>query len=197
MDILTLVFGVLGVLGTFGTFYYGFKYNKLTQQRYRFSWSDVVDGSQRISQKCIKRFKPEAILTFSGSGSIIANLALLYSGQYLPIYTVVEFPKGKEKPSEVMSGYVRIETSKWLLCVPTALTAHAGKKIAIIHDCAVSGTGLDAIIRGIVQLGFKREQIVVASLICTRAAIDANLSPDIYPYSVENSMFFFPWGGRV
>ena len=197
MDILTWAFGIIGVLGTFGTFYYGFKSYKLSIQRYRFSWADVVDGCQKISKKCIKRFKPDAILTFSGAGSIIANLSLLYSGMYLPIYTVIEFPATTENLPLKLERYFNFKTSKWLLCVPQSLMIHVDKKITIIHDCAITGVGIDMVVKQLVELGFKRENLMVASLICTQAAIDARLSPDFYPYSVENSVFYFPWGGRI
>jgi len=196
VDYITLLLGIIGIAGTIGTFYFGIQYNRLAIQRYRYSWSDVESGCRQISKKCIKKFQPDAILTFSGPGSIIANLALIHSRKYIPIYTAVEFPQGDKNKSSLMSDCIMLETAKWVFRIPNAFTIHKGQRVAIIHDCSVSGVGLDKIIRGLVDIGFSRENLYVSSLVCTKAALDANLAPDFYPFLVENNEFSFPWGKR-
>ena len=145
--ILTVLFGIISIIGTAAAFYFERRANKLAIEKNRFSWSDVERGSQLIARKCIKRFKPKAVLIFSGAGSIIGNLCLIYSGEYLPIYTVIEYPSGRKITMEVESGFVRFEYSKWLLFVPESFMTHKDERVAIIHDCTISGVGLNFIVQ--------------------------------------------------
>lgn len=195
--ILNIIFGIFGVIGTVAAFFFERRARKLAIEKNRYSWSDIEHGSRFIMDKGIKRFKPKAILTFSGPGSIISNLCLKYSGKYLPIYTVVEFPKESEKSLSPMQGFIKIITEKWLLFMPEIFLEHRNDKILIIHDCAVSGVGLNTVLKRLLDMGFTRENMKIAALISTQAAVDANLAPDFYPYKIENTNFYYPWGKRV
>ena len=195
-DTINFLFGLVGLVGTIiGVISY-IKARRIAIEKLRFSWSDVVNGSRAISKKGIKKFKPDAILTFSGAGSIFGNLALLFSGEYLPIYTVVEFPAAKDERANTMIGFIPVRTSKWLLCIPETLLAHIKGKILVIHDSSISGTGLAAIKQKLIQLGFKEANIFMACFVATKASIDANLAPDFYFHSLDNSTFYYPWGER-
>jgi len=197
MDPVNLIFGLLGLAGTAGTFYFGIKAKTLERQRHRFSWEDISKGSQSLARKCIKQFKPDAILTFSGAGSVIANLALLESHQYLPIYTVIEIKRGAlNSPSEI-AGYTKLETAKWLLFFPEALSHVKHQRLAVIHDCTVSGDGLALIRSELLAMGFKAENIKLAVLICSQVSIDCKKPPDIYVHCLEHATFDFPWGERI
>jgi len=196
-DILTILFGIISIIGTAAAFYFERRARKLAIEKNRFSWSDIEHGSQLITQKCIKRFKPKALLTFSGSGSVIGNLCLIYSGEYLPMYTVIEYPNDRKKIIEDMSGFAKFEYSKWVLFVPEAFMTHKNDRVVLIHDCTISGVGLNFIVQKLVESGFDRNNIMTAALISTQASIDARLAPDCYSYQIENNVFYFPWGKRV
>lgn len=194
MNIFTILLGVLGIVGTIGTFYFGVKSKVLERQRYRFSWEDVARGSQAIAKKCIRQFKPHLILTFSGPGSILANLAMMESGQSLPLYTVIELKKDDPNSASEISGYFKIETFKWKLFMPEHLPVSPSTKITVIHDCAISGDGLSKVRAKLIEMGFNPKNVKIASLVCSKIALDSKKAPDFYLYCLEHASFYFPWG---
>ena len=177
------------------TFYFGLKVNALERQRYRFSWEDITKGSRILAEKCITRFHADAVLTFSGAGSIIANLALLDAKQLLPLFTVIEIEKPESAVTEI-HGYFLVETTKWLLFVPEAVRALADKRLAVLHDCCVSGDGLMLIKKALVKTGFPAQNVRTGVLVCSQTAIETNKSPDVYAFCVEHATFHFPWGEK-
>jgi hypoxanthine phosphoribosyltransferase len=196
MDWLNIGLGLLGVIGTAGTFYFGLKVISLERQRYRFSWGDVESASAKLSAKCIRRFKADAILTFSGPGQIAAGLAMLDAGRLIPVYTIIDIYSEDGGRFPAIPGYIPIKTTRWKSFVPEALRGISDKRLAIIDDCTVTGDTLIELL-GILQgFGFSRDRVITGVLVCSQLAVEANKAPDVYGYCVEHASYHFPWGER-
>lgn len=193
----TVLFGVISVVGVAGTFYFGLQYRRLAQQRYRFSWADIEQGSRSIANSCLRRFKPEAVLTFVGPGSVIANLAFVYARKFVPGYLVSDFPTNSSASQNLTDTHILAQTGKWQLWIPKAFLKFANRRVSILHDSCISGTGIASVIEVLIANGFERDRIKVGCLVCTKAARDAGLAPDHHAFLVENNDFHYPWGKRI
>jgi len=196
MDGWTLGFGLVGLVGTVGAFYFGLKASALERQRYRFSWEDITKGSHILAEKCIRRFHADAVITCSGPGSVVANLALIDAAKFLPVYTIIEIEKIDSHSIAVIPGYFARETPKWRLFFPDALHAITTSRLALLHDSSISGDGLMLIKRTLLDIGFLPANIRTGVLVCSQVAIESHKAPDVYVFSVELATFHFPWGEK-
>src|SRR5438105_1309813 len=82
---LTLFFGILGGLGVYLT------WRSLRQPRdLHYSWDEIHRGVADIYQKITdSNWKPEVLVTVTGSGAIVANLLMKIMNERLPLYGVM------------------------------------------------------------------------------------------------------------
>src|SRR5262245_15352487 len=83
--ILTLFFGIVGALGVYLT------WRSLVQQRdLHYSWGDIHRGVADLHEKIMdSKWKPEILVTVTGSGAIMANLFMKIMNERLPLYVVM------------------------------------------------------------------------------------------------------------
>lgn len=201
IEIFGFVFGILGtVVGIVGIVMAKNSDNrarKLAIEKTRFSWSDIELGCRKIARKIKKKNLVELIITFSGAGSIICNLSLIYSDTILPVFTIIEYPIEK-CPYDSLPGFVKTQSKKWIFFIPESLAKHSNMKILIIHDCSISGAGLTAVKDYLSSsFGYSKKNITDVVLIATQSSIQGDtFGTGNYIYKVDNSTFYFPWGER-
>lgn len=205
-DRLNVIFGVLGlILGVLGVVIpiVTSRLVRRFRSRHRpfYDWEAVSSGSRELARKCIRQFGPDAILTLSGPGAVLASLAMVESGRFLPLYTVIQIEKeknGSSDPNHDIPMYsIRDETGKWDLYFPDALCAipdKKKKKITVLDDCALTGDLLSKVRARLTQLGFEDKNILTAVLVCSQVAIRQNKAPNFYVHSERASEFELPWG---
>lgn len=201
MDLATL-FGIVSLLIGIAGIYVGYW---LSKKKDTFGWDDIEDGARDIinnrveyinKQLMKKDFIPDAILTFSGPASIVANLAMTEACKYLPIYLVLiedlgRGPQFSFRPSE----YFTYESSKWRIYIPNSINELKEKKLLIIDHNTLTGDTLKRLVELITVKGdLNRDNIRTVSLICTNIAIDANKAPDGIWRRINVTDFYFPWG---
>lgn len=71
-----MTLGLVGLFGTIGTFYFVFKSLYLEKSRKSFSWQEVQTESSEFLKNILNEFHPDSLVSMSGPGSIIVNLAM-------------------------------------------------------------------------------------------------------------------------
>src|ERR1051325_150728 len=113
---LTLFFGILGAIGVYLT------WRSLRQPReLRYSWEDIHRGVEDLCRKVAdSNWKPEILVTVTGSGAIVANLFMKTINERLPIYGVMlEDPR---KPwVYTPPEHRKVRAGRWTVNVPESL----------------------------------------------------------------------------
>jgi hypothetical protein len=184
------------------------QFRTLERQRHFYSWEHVDSGCQKLARVCISEFQPDAILTFSGPGSVVAALTIEYSRRTLsedrqreserslPVYTVIQIRRNSHEPIPTIPGYLRAETGEWLLFLPEqALGAIRDCKLTIIDDLAVTGNVQRVIHETLTeQLGFKAENLKPELLICPEGVLEKHKPTITAAFRTDTSDFYLPWG---
>jgi hypoxanthine phosphoribosyltransferase len=207
---------VIVYLGAFGTVVgiAGLIYSVRTEQinrrlrveKFRFAWNDVEKAAREIGRLCLQRFDADAVVTFSGPGAIIANLAMIFSGKMIPLYTVLDLrtlsTNKPARPGEpiALEGYFEIKTSRRRLMIPQTLKANAHDRIAVIDDCVITGEAIEKVVEFLVtECRYARERIKVAAAVAPKSIYEqpiASRKPNIVWMTVANDSYHFPWRER-
>lgn len=196
--LLGIVSILLGVAGIFAGY-------SLSKNKNKIGWSDIECGARDLINNRVeyinkelmeKDFIPDAILTFSGSASIIANLAMEEACKYLPIYlALIEDIRRGPRFSFQPINHFTYETTKWRVHIPFSIKELEEKKLLIIDHNTLTGDTLERLVELIVKEGgLRRDNIRVVSLICTKVAIDSGKAPDGIWRRIDAHDFYFPWG---
>ncbi|HEX8431801.1 MAG TPA: hypothetical protein VF625_10950 [Longimicrobium sp.] len=193
-SIITAVTTLLSVAGVWGTVYYGRKSNKLEQRLRRFTWEDIGQGVSSLGNTAFRDFEPDLILSLSAPGAIVANLLLLATGRFVPLYLGVSrktgMPALKGQPA---SSHVVI-TNRWIADVPDEVFRDPKRRILICEDCVVTGATLAGVVDLLQKAGYERENIRTIALFTTDLAIQSQCGPDVHWMNVSETKFYLPWG---
>jgi hypoxanthine phosphoribosyltransferase len=176
---------------------------KLRRDKYRFSWEDVEKSAHYLANTCLGKFGAEAIVTFSGPGAIIANLAMILHKQMIPIYTVLDLrhlPRDSpaKKGSQIfLVGYTEYETHRRRILIPESLLKERlFTKIVVLDDCMISGEAIQVVIKQLLAIGYDRKQILVGCAVVSKSVLDSDRKPDRFWECVANENYHFPWRER-
>lgn len=190
----SIVLGFLTLLGVVGTFHFGMKARSLHREIRRFHWEDIEQGAPQLLKRTLKNFRADAVITMSGPGAIVANLAVRGLGRELPVLTIqARHPKSPDFNID-LGDVVEVKTSRWIYYVPEFFLRYVDQRLIIMDDCTVTGDTLRQIVKIFVDRGFDRKNIRTCVLVTTQLALDANQAPDMYGYLVSDSNFYMPWG---
>jgi hypoxanthine phosphoribosyltransferase len=185
---LTLIFGILGALGVYLT------WRSLRQPRdLRYSWDDIHHGVADLHQKIRdSNWKPEVLVTVTGSGAIVANLFMKIMNERLPFYAVMlEDPR---RPwGYTPASHRKIDAGRWTINVPESLLLESKKnKILIIDSSHFSGLTMKALKSLLTESGFN--DIRHACFVQLERPQGATEEPDYYAHRSNNAVFYYPWG---
>ena|SRR2546423_2467872 len=194
LETITVLLSIVSVLGTIGTFYFGIKSNRLEKQRYSLTWKEVETGSLQLLRESESKFHPDILLMISGPSAIVASLAMIQSRQFFPVYTAVLENKRELLFKYKPKGHTEISTTKWNIYLPEQLCREVDKRILVIHDCVMSGDVQATICHFLLEKGFPRDHIFLATLVCSELAFESKKAPDYHWYKNPHKDLYFPWG---
>lgn len=194
MLLLTIAFGIATLIGAALTLYYGVKSRWLERNRYRFTWHDVASGSQLIGSQGIKKFRPDAVVAFSGPAAVIAALAMTLANRLLPFFILIITDRDPKNRPLFDHHWTTLETTRWLIAVPKALLEHPSQRILLVDDCVISGDSMQTVLTLLVENGFQRKEIRTCSFVCSKTAADRKKAPDFCCFESELSSYYLPWG---
>ncbi len=185
---LTLFFGILGALGVYLT------WRALVQQRdLRYSWDDIHRGVADLHRKIVDSdFKPEILVTVTGSGAIMANLFMKIMNERLPLYGVMlEDPRKPWKNTP--PAHRKLRAGRWLVNVPESLLDEGKEKnILIVDSSHFSGLTMKALKDVLAENGFR--EVRHACFVRLESPQGATLEPDYCVHRSSKSVFYYPWG---
>jgi hypoxanthine phosphoribosyltransferase len=193
MNTLTILLSVIGILGTVGTFYFGIESLRLKWARNSITWKEIERGTADIFKKADKDFQPEILLTMSGPGAIITSLAMIQSGRFLPVYTIILEDKTGYSFKDKPKGYIPISTHKWNLYVPEQILNETSKRVMVIDDCVMTGDIKAVVCEFLEDHHFPKENIFFAVLVCSQIAVTTSKAPHLH-WRLSHGDFYFPWG---
>ncbi len=194
MDIVNIISIIIGLLGIIGTFYFGLKSLRLQRKLRRFDWKDVEAGIEELSRKIFNEFEPDAMLSLSGPGSIIANLLLTKTAKFVPLYLGISRKIDADDFTFEPQWSKSIRTTRWKTYIPDEIFKLTDKKIVVIEDTVITGDTMTEIVRILTENGIKRENILTVALFTTELATTSNKGPDVYWFKLPESNFYLPWG---
>lgn len=194
MNILTVIFGIISIIGVSGTFYYGYLSQILQKRQLRFSWQDVFISSLELGKYIKRKLKPEILINISGPSGIITNLIIQSSNLFIPVFTIILEKKDDCPIKSPISDFIKLETTRWNLYIPSALINYHESSVCLIDDAIISGDSINCIKSALINLGFQERKIFCCSMLCSSIAILSKKCPDKYIYKIENDNFYLPWG---
>lgn len=191
------IFTIASALITAGsiilTIYYQRKSRALYKERFRYSWADIEHGLVSLLRQLQQEgFIPQLVLTVSGPGSIVGNLAMAIIDKQLPLYTVMlEDPHDPWGYSP--NDHETFRSARWVLHIPKAILGEDKERsILIIDDTCVTGTTMDITFVYLQKAGFK--SIKYISLLRVQPVVDLSRNPDMFYFQTPNTEFYYPWG---
>jgi hypoxanthine phosphoribosyltransferase len=185
---LALIFGILGAVGVYLT------YRSLVQQRdLRYSWDDIHRGVTELYRKVAdSNWKPELLVTVTGSGAIVANLFMKIMSERLPLYGIML--EDRRKPWKYAPpAHRRLEAGRWWVNVPEALLEEGKEKnILIVDSMHFSGQTMKAIKDLLAENGFRN--VKHACFLRLENPQGATEEPDYCVHRSSKSVFYYPWG---
>lgn len=190
-----IILGLLTVLGATGTFYFGFRARSLRKEIRTFSWHDIHTAARSQMRAALKEFHPGIIVTMSGPGAIVANIAMQEEPDcYLPIFMIDARHLHAPEYCVKLSDRYLVSTSRWMYYIPENLFQYKDTRILLFDDCVVTGDTLHMIVNLFIEKGFSKENIRTAALVTTEIALQSAKGPDFYTYVVPDGNFYMPWG---
>jgi hypoxanthine phosphoribosyltransferase len=185
---------VVGLIGVVLTILYARKAEQLNSMRKRLDWSDLQAAASDLSQRIKSDFNPVAIVTPGLTGATFANLLVTEFPGQPPVYVGSRTWKEADHSRTPDSHSFQIETKKWIVTIPSSVSALNEGDILIVDDFAMSGDFLELLRTKLVEAGIQQERIHSCSLAVTKVAIKNHKAPDYYWWIAEDDDFYFPWG---
>ncbi|MDP3181493.1 MAG: phosphoribosyltransferase family protein [Desulfobaccales bacterium] len=190
MDIffLTVLGLVVGVLGIYLTWRY--RHRKGDQ---RYEWDDIQRGVKDIIQKIKDSdWKPDILVTVTGSGGIVANLFMKMLDERLPLYGIMlenhKKPWGYTPPM-----HIKDKAGRWTINVPESLLQEGRqKRILIVDSSLFSGLTIQKVKELLTEHGFNA--VKYACLVQIEGPQGAKVEPDYWAYRTSSAVFYYPWG---
>jgi hypoxanthine phosphoribosyltransferase len=187
---------ILAIFSIILAIYYGRKSMRLENKIKRFDCADVEYGIKKICNNTkIKEFKPNAIISISGPGSIIASLYLTQSDEYLPIFLCISQKLDQKTNLFTSENYESFTTANWITHVPKQIKSLKDKKVAIIDDTMRTGETMDALYQMLTdKYKFSKNNILRVAMFVTKTAEDSTRAPEVKAFVINESEFYIPWG---
>lgn len=195
MELILAIAGVaVGAVSVALTVHFARKADRANRARKSLDWHDLLAASNDLAQRIKRECTPAAIVTPGLRGATFANLlASEFVGQP-PVYVGVSTWKREQHGAVFIDDAIEIETKKWSVAIPRAVTRHPDGDILIVDDFVMSGDFLDRLRDELVRAGVDQQRIRSASIAATRVAIKNHKAPDYYWWTADDDDFFFPWG---
>jgi len=185
---------LLGITGIGATAYFARKAREESRERRRLEWADLEAAANDLG-KCIKRdVKPVAIVTPGLCGATFANLLADHLPDQPPVFVGISVWKDDPHGSVQFDDTIRIETGKWLVFIPCAITRYTEGDILILDDFVMSGDFLERLRAALISAGIKEGNIHSVAIAATGVAIKSHKAPDYHWWTAESDDFYFPWG---
>lgn len=195
MDTALAVGGILvGVAGVVLTIYFAKKAERLNRLRKRLEWTDLQTAANDLGQRIKKECPPAAIVTPGLTGATFVNLLVGDFPLQPPVFVGTRTWKENAHGPIPNNGSFLIETKKWLVTVPKAVTEYKDGIVLIVDDFAMSGDFLDALRNLLTSEGVPFDNIRSATIAVTKVAIRNHKAPDYYWWLADDDDFYFPWG---
>lgn len=195
MSITEIVSLILAMVGVAISIYFGWDNRRLNQKIHSLEWDDVVLSSKQIAKTISRTFRPDVIYAPDARGGIIATLIRDSLSQNIPVITGITLWKDDFTSAPTLTGYACLETTKWYILIPEALSCYALKNLLLVDDLTMTGDGLSRIRHYISNAcGISAENIRACALVTSETAVKAKKAPEFYWKVAEHHDFFFPWG---
>jgi len=171
-------------------------------ERGAFAWDEVMKAADKVGRKLLTDFRPDYILTFSGSSGIFSNLVLerTIHGVGLTkrrIYTGQVLDRNAGPRTHSVEGMIEIPIDsgdRWRVLIPQDLAFQKPGRIAVIDDTAVTGGTMAAVKRYFKKRGFSPSDVMTGCMVCDdtiKKRLDGPVDFAVHYIAGEYSM---PWG---
>ena len=160
--------------------------------RRNISWRQIKKGTKYLAQK-VEIINPDIIITFSGKGSIMANLVLSKLNNSYPLYTCILRESVQNRNFLIPEGWLEFNTPKWVGYIPAIITKFKDKEILVIDDITRSGKTIEKLTEVLVSHVVSSQKIHSMSLIADVHVLRDMEIPQFFWKQLKTDEYSLPW----
>lgn len=149
-------------------------------------------GTKYLAQK-VEIINPDIIITFSGKGSVMANLVLSKLNNSYPLYTCILRESVQNRNFLIPEGWLEFNTPKWVGYIPAIITKFKDKEILVIDDITRSGKTIEKLTEVLVSHGVSSQKIHSMSLIADVHVLRDMEIPQFFWKQLKTDEYSLPW----
>lgn len=160
--------------------------------RRNISWRQIKKGTKYLAQK-VEIINPDIIITFSGKGSVMANLVLSKLNNSYPLHTCILRESVQNRNFLIPEGWLEFNTPKWVGYIPAIITKFKDKEILVIDDITRSGKTIEKLTEVLVSHGVSSPKIHSMSLIADVHVLRDMEIPQFFWKQLKTDEYSLPW----
>ena len=164
----------------------------MIKRRRNISWRQIKKGTKYLAQK-VEIINPDIIITFSGKGSIMANLVLSKLNNSYPLYTCILRESVQNRNFLIPEGWLEFNTPKWVGYIHAIITKFKDKEILVIDDITRSGKTIEKLTEVLVSHGVSSQKIHSMSLIADVHVLRDMEIPQFFWKQLKTDEYSLPW----
>lgn len=162
------------------------------KNRKHISWRQIKKGTRYLAKE-VESINPDVIVTFSGRGSIAANLVLAQLKYKYPLYTCLLNDSMQDKSFLFPDNWIQFATPKWVCYVPDELLKYKDKQIMIIDDITRSGKTINELTDVLVSNGIPAQKIHSMAFVADFQIMKDMQIPQVSWKQVNTDEYSLPW----
>lgn len=162
------------------------------KHRKHISWRRVEKGTRYLAKE-VEAINPDIIVTFSGRGSIAANLVLSQLKNKYPLYTCLLKDTMHYENFLFPEEWIQFTTPKWICYVPEAILKYKDKQILIIDDITRSGKTIDKLTDVLISNEIPAQNIHSMAFVADFQIMKDMQIPQVSWKQVNTDEYSLPW----
>ena len=186
IGIIELIFSLVGLPSAVYFIVISIKHRK------HISWRRVEEGVRYLVEE-VETINPDIIVTFSGRGSIAANLVLSQLKNKYPLYTCLLKDSMHSENFLFPEEWIQFTTPKWICYVPDEILKYKDKQILIIDDITLSGKTIEQLTKTLIRNGIPAQNIHSMALVADFQIMKDMQIPQVSWQKVNTDEYSLPW----
>lgn len=160
-----------------------------------YDWDLVDSGIKKISEEGILKEKPDILITFSTTASLVASLVLNKVNSNLPFYCLMVLEEDLKSYNLSEEYWERIPVGKRNIFIPKELYFHKKSKVLFIDDCVHTSHSMFEVCKKLESNGFSRKKLINWALLRFGKPKQNYLGDELNViYESMNMNCKMPWG---
>lgn len=186
---------IIGIILSVASLLFAYYSHRAAERKKKMiDWSEIQKASVDVKNKIVADGGADVFLAIDARSAIFAYKIEEIMPSSVPSLVGFCFAKSHIEKDTMFDGHIRVDGASWSYFIPENLRLYSKSKIVVFDDFAITGRTFARLVKSLLELGFKRENIKTASIACTTTAIQSRENPDYYFLPMEMNEAILPWG---